>query len=86
MAAYCVGKAAVMRLTEAMATELRAGGITVNCIMPSVIDTPQNRTAMPKADFSTWVSPESLADTVAFLTSSQARDISGAAIPVYGRA
>ena len=86
MAAYCVGKSAVMRLTEAMAAELRDGGITVNCIMPGTIDTPQNRTAMPKADFSTWVSPESLADTVAFLASAQARDISGAAIPVYGRA
>ncbi|MBC7545290.1 MAG: SDR family oxidoreductase [Candidatus Sericytochromatia bacterium] len=86
MAAYCVGKAAVLRLTEAMAAELGDSGITVNCILPSMIDTPQNRSAMPEADFSKWVTAASLADTVAFLASEQARDISGGAIPVYGRA
>jgi NAD(P)-dependent dehydrogenase (short-subunit alcohol dehydrogenase family) len=86
MAAYCVGKAAVLRLTEAMAAELRDHGITVNAIMPSTIDTPQNRAAMPKADFSKWVSPASLAETIAFLASPGAADISGAAVPVYGKA
>lgn len=86
MAAYCVGKAAVLRLTEAMAAELREHGITVNAILPSIIDTPQNRAAMPKADYSKWVSPESLADTIAFLASPAAADISGAAVPVYGQA
>ena len=86
MAAYSVGKAAVLRLTEAMAAELLPAGIRVNCVLPSVIDTPQNRQAMPKADASTWVTPESLADTIAFLASPAARDVTGAALPVYGRA
>jgi NAD(P)-dependent dehydrogenase (short-subunit alcohol dehydrogenase family) len=86
MAAYCVGKAAVLRLTEAMAAELREQGITVNAVLPSIIDTPQNRSAMPKADFSKWVTPESLAETIAYLASPAAADISGAAIPVYGKA
>jgi NAD(P)-dependent dehydrogenase (short-subunit alcohol dehydrogenase family) len=86
MAAYCVGKAAVLRLTEAMAAELLGHGITVNAVLPSIIDTPQNREAMPKADFSKWISPGSLAETIAFLCSPAAADISGAAVPVYGRA
>jgi NAD(P)-dependent dehydrogenase (short-subunit alcohol dehydrogenase family) len=86
MAAYCVGKAAVLRLTEAMAAELGEHGITVNAILPSTIDTPQNREAMPKADFSKWVSPDALAETIAFLASPAAAAVSGAALPVYGRA
>lgn len=86
MAAYSASKAAVIRLTESMATELLDRGITVNCILPSTIDTPPNRAAMPKADFSKWVAPDSLADVVAFLASDAARDVSGAAVPVYGRA
>jgi NAD(P)-dependent dehydrogenase (short-subunit alcohol dehydrogenase family) len=69
-----------------MAAELSEYGITVNAIMPSVIDTPQNRRSDPNADHSRWVTPESLAEVILFLVSDSARDISGAAIPVYGRA
>jgi NAD(P)-dependent dehydrogenase (short-subunit alcohol dehydrogenase family) len=86
MAAYSASKAAVLRLTESLAAELLEQHITVNAVLPSTIDTPQNRLAMPDADFSRWVAPESLADVIAFLASDSARDISGAAIPVYGRA
>jgi NAD(P)-dependent dehydrogenase (short-subunit alcohol dehydrogenase family) len=86
MAAYTASKAAVLRITESMAAELLEKRITVNAVLPSTIDTPPNRQAMPKADFSKWVAPESLADVIAFLASDASRDISGAAIPVYGRA
>jgi len=86
LAAYSASKSAVLRLTESMAAELRDHGITVNAVLPSTIDTPQNRQAMPDMDFSKWVAPESLAGVIAFLASDSARDISGAAIPVYGRA
>jgi len=85
MAAYSASKAAVIRLTESAAAEVKAHGINVNCILPGTIDTPQNRQAMPDADFSRWVAPESLADVVLFLASEAARDIHGAAVPVYGR-
>jgi NAD(P)-dependent dehydrogenase (short-subunit alcohol dehydrogenase family) len=60
-------------------------GIRVNCIIPGTIDTPQNREEMPDADPQRWVKPESLADVVLFLCSEAARDIQGAAVPVYGR-
>jgi NAD(P)-dependent dehydrogenase (short-subunit alcohol dehydrogenase family) len=86
IAAYSASKAAVLRLTESMAAELLEKGITVNAVLPSTIDTPPNRRAMPDADFSKWVSTDSLAGVIAFLASDEARDISGAAIPVYGRA
>jgi NAD(P)-dependent dehydrogenase (short-subunit alcohol dehydrogenase family) len=85
MAAYSASKSAVIRLTESMSAELKAQGINVNCIIPGTIDTPQNREALPEADFSTWVTPESLADVILFLSSKAARDIHGAALPVYGR-
>src|SRR5712691_8416384 len=85
-AAYGAGKAIVLRLTESMSAELVKRGITINAVLPSTIDTPQNRANDPNADFSKWVSPDSLADVIAFLCSDSARDISGAAIPVYGRA
>ena len=84
-AAYSAAKTAVLRLTESLAGELKARGINVNCIAPGTIDTPQNREAMPKADFSTWVPPEDLAHVIAFLLSDEARSITGAAVPVYGR-
>ncbi|MEZ5832641.1 MAG: SDR family NAD(P)-dependent oxidoreductase [Dongiaceae bacterium] len=84
MAAYVASKSAVIRLTESMAAELRTHGINVNCVLPSVIDTPQNRTAMPKADPRKWVAPEALADVLLFLCSPAARAIHGAAIPVVG--
>jgi NAD(P)-dependent dehydrogenase (short-subunit alcohol dehydrogenase family) len=85
MAAYSASKAAVIRLTESAAAEVKGHGINVNCILPGTIDTPQNRKAMPNADFSRWVQPESLADVILFLASDAARDIHGAAVPVYGR-
>jgi NAD(P)-dependent dehydrogenase (short-subunit alcohol dehydrogenase family) len=85
MGAYSVSKAAVIRLTESMAAELKGQGINVNCILPSTIDTPRNRQEMPDADFSKWVQPESLADVILFLASDLARDVNGVALPVYGR-
>jgi NAD(P)-dependent dehydrogenase (short-subunit alcohol dehydrogenase family) len=83
-AAYSASKSAVLRLTESMSAELKTSGIHVNCVLPSTIDTPQNRQAMPKADFSRWVEPEAIADVILFLASEGARAIHGAAIPVYG--
>lgn len=85
MSAYSAGKAAVLRLTESAAAEVKNHGINVNAILPGTIDTPQNREAMPKANTDNWVQPASLADVILFLASDAARDIHGAAIPVYGR-
>ncbi|HSK39377.1 MAG TPA: SDR family NAD(P)-dependent oxidoreductase [Arenibaculum sp.] len=82
MGAYCATKSAVIRLTEAMSAELREQGINVNCVLPSILDTPQNRAAMPDADPARWVSPDSLAEVIAFLASDAARAIHGAALPV----
>ena len=84
MGAYSASKSAVIRLTESMSAELRDKGINVNCILPSVIDTPQNRADMPSADPRRWVAPEALADVVLFLASDAARAIHGTAIPVTG--
>ena len=84
MGAYSASKSAVIRLTESMSAELRDKGINVNCILPSIIDTPQNRADMPGADPRRWVSPAALADVVLFLASDRARAIHGAAIPVTG--
>lgn len=84
MAAYCVAKDAVVRLTEAMAAELREEGINVNCVLPTVIDTPDNRAAMPSADPSRWVAPKDLAEAIRFLASDAARAVHGAALPVTG--
>lgn len=84
-AAYSVSKTAVVRLTESMAGELKDAGLNVNCVMPGLIDTPQNRAAMPDSDFSKWVDPEAIAEVILFLASDAARAINGAAIPVYGR-
>lgn len=85
MGAYCASKDVVIRMTEAMAAELRDSNINVNCVLPSIIDTPENRAAMPDADFSRWVAPEALADAIVFLASDGARAIHGAALPVVGR-
>lgn len=85
-AAYSASKAALMRMIESLAAELKDSGVTANSVLPSILDTPQNRAAMPDADFSRWVGPEQVARTIAFLVSDAARDISGAAIPVFGRA
>jgi len=84
MAAYTASKSAVIRLTEAMAAELREKGINVNCVLPTIIDTPENRAAMPKADPKRWVAPQDLARVVVFLASDDARAIHGAALPVTG--
>ncbi len=85
MGAYCASKDVVIRLTETMAAELRDRHINVNCVLPSIIDTPENRAAMPDADPSLWVAPEALADVVTFLAGDGARAIHGAALPVTGR-
>jgi NAD(P)-dependent dehydrogenase (short-subunit alcohol dehydrogenase family) len=84
MGAYSASKSAVIRLTEAMAAELRDRHININCVLPSIIDTPQNRAAMPDADPSRWVAPADLAAVIVFLCSDAARAIHGAAIPVSG--
>ncbi|MFO1502166.1 MAG: SDR family NAD(P)-dependent oxidoreductase [Verrucomicrobiota bacterium] len=84
-AAYSISKSAVLRLTEALADELKDAHINVNCILPATIDTPQNRAAMPDADFRKWVEPAALADVILFLASDAARAINGAALPVYGK-
>lgn len=87
MAAYSASKAVALRLTESLAAETLHKGITVNAVLPSVIDTPQNRAGgAPAEEVEKWVKPASLAEVVTFLVSDGARDISGAAIPVYGRA
>ena len=84
--AYSVSKLGVVRLTEAAAAEGREQGVRVNCIMPSIIDTPANRAAMPDAKHHRWPKPTQLAAVLAFLVSDDAALISGAAIPVYGLA
>jgi NAD(P)-dependent dehydrogenase (short-subunit alcohol dehydrogenase family) len=84
--AYSVSKLGVVRLVEAAAAEGREQGVRVNCIMPSIIDTPANRAAMPDARHHRWPKPSQLAAVLAFLVSDEAILISGAAIPVYGRA
>jgi NAD(P)-dependent dehydrogenase (short-subunit alcohol dehydrogenase family) len=84
-AAYATSKAALVALVQAVAAEVLADGVRVNAVLPSTIDTPANRAAMPKSDPAHWVSIESLSAVIAFLLSDAARDISGAALPVYGR-
>lgn len=85
MAAYAAAKSGVHRLTEALADELRADGVTVNAVLPSIIDTPANRADMPKADFSAWVAPTDLAEVMLFLASVEAKAVTGALVPVTGR-
>lgn len=85
MGAYAASKAGVARLTEALAEELKDQHITVNAVLPSIIDTPPNRADMPTADFDRWVKPEQLADVIVFLLSEQAAAITGALLPVSGR-
>lgn len=84
LAAYSAAKAAVMRIAESLAEEHRADGVTVNCILPGTIDTPQNRAAMPGADTREWVKPSAIAGAIALLLSPGAGAITGAAIPVTG--
>lgn len=86
LGAYSASKAAVLRLTEALAAENKKHGITANAVLPGTIDTPQNRQAMPEADTSTWVAPEAIAAVIAFLLSDQGWPVTGGAIPVTGQA
>jgi NAD(P)-dependent dehydrogenase (short-subunit alcohol dehydrogenase family) len=85
MAAYTASKAGVLKLTESLADEVKDRGITVNAVLPSVIDTPANRADMPKADFTRWVAPRDVASVIVFLLSDEARAVTGALIPVAGR-
>lgn len=82
MGAYAASKAGVHKLTEALAAELSDSSITVNAVLPSIIDTPANRADMPDADVSQWVQPRAIADVILFLASPAARSVSGALIPV----
>jgi NAD(P)-dependent dehydrogenase (short-subunit alcohol dehydrogenase family) len=82
--AHSAAKSAVVRLTEGLSGEVKRQGINVNCVLPSTIDTQENRETMPDADHSRWVAPEALADVIMFLASDAARAIHGASIPVYG--
>lgn len=84
MGTYVASKAAVLRLTETMAQELREERINVNSILPSMIDTPKNREDMPDADFSKWVPTEKIAQVVGFLASDAASEVHGAGLPVVG--
>jgi NAD(P)-dependent dehydrogenase (short-subunit alcohol dehydrogenase family) len=84
MGAYCAAKSAVLRLTESMAAELREKKIRVNCVLPTILDTPENRAAMPDADRSHWVSLDDLAKVFVYLASDEARAIDGAAVSVSG--
>jgi NAD(P)-dependent dehydrogenase (short-subunit alcohol dehydrogenase family) len=85
MGPYAASKAAVLRLTEALAEELKDTRVTVNAVLPSIIDTAQNRADMPKADFARWVAPVDLAEVMLFLASEQAKAVTGALIAVRGR-
>jgi NAD(P)-dependent dehydrogenase (short-subunit alcohol dehydrogenase family) len=85
-AAYAASKAAVVALSQAVAAEVLDQGVRINAVLPSTMDTPANRASMPKADPARWVSLPSAAGVIAFLLSDDARDISGAAVPLYGRA
>jgi NAD(P)-dependent dehydrogenase (short-subunit alcohol dehydrogenase family) len=84
VSAYAVSKAGVLTLTKALAQEVKGKNITANVVLPGMIDTPVNRQAMPQAMHSKFVRPESIAQTVLFLASEEARDLNGAAVPIYG--
>src|SRR5882724_6842090 len=82
MGPYAAAKAGVAKLTEALADELKDRGVTVNALLPSILDTPRNRLDMPAADFSRWVAPAAIGEVIAFLISDSAGAVTGALIPV----
>jgi NAD(P)-dependent dehydrogenase (short-subunit alcohol dehydrogenase family) len=84
MGAYAAAKAGVHKLTESLAQELK-GRVRVNAVLPSILDTPQNRKDMPKTDPALWVKPENLAKVMLFLASDEAREVTGALLPAMGR-
>ncbi|MGQ9852280.1 MAG: SDR family NAD(P)-dependent oxidoreductase [Candidatus Oleimicrobiaceae bacterium] len=84
VAAYAAAKAALLNFTQSLAAEVKKYRINVNAVVPSTIDTPANRAAMPEADYSQWVSGQSLAQVILFLASEAARDLHGALVPVFG--
>ena len=84
MGAYSASKSVVIRLTESLGAELREHGINVNCVLPSIIDSPANRADMPDADPGRWVAPADLAEVILFLASDKAKAIHGASVPVVG--
>jgi NAD(P)-dependent dehydrogenase (short-subunit alcohol dehydrogenase family) len=83
--AYAASKSAVARLTESLADELKDRHVRVNAVLPSIVDTPANRTDMPDAEFDRWVEPSALSDVIAFLLSEKAAAVTGAVLPVTGR-
>jgi NAD(P)-dependent dehydrogenase (short-subunit alcohol dehydrogenase family) len=84
VAAYAASKAAAVAMMDSLAADLKGSGVRVNSILPSIIDTPMNRKAMPGADFAKWPKPDEIARVILFLCSDEAKVIHGAAIPVYG--
>ena len=84
LAAYAASKAAAVAMMDSLAADLKGTGVRANSVLPSIIDTPANRKAMPNADFSRWPKPDDIARVILFLSSDDAAVIHGAAIPVYG--
>ena len=85
MGPYAASKAGVLKLTESLAEELKDRNVTVNAVLPSIIDTPENRADMGEANASKWVKPQELAEVILFLASREARAVTGALVPVMGR-
>lgn len=85
MGPYAASKSGVHALTQSLAEELKPSGVTVNAVLPSIIDTPANRADMPKADYGAWVTPKDLAAVILFLASEEAKAVTGALVPVTGR-
>jgi NAD(P)-dependent dehydrogenase (short-subunit alcohol dehydrogenase family) len=82
--AYVAAKAAAVAMIDSLAADLKGKGVRVNSVLPSIIDTPANRKAMPDANFAKWPKPEDIAKVILFLCSDDARLIHGASVPVYG--
>lgn len=82
--AYAASKAAAVAMMDCLAADLKGTGVRANSVLPSIIDTQSNRSAMPDADFAAWPKPEQIAEVVRFLASEEARLVHGASVPVYG--